>query len=265
MATSKVKNLPNYDLIRGFQMRRVKQINDFFIEVQLTINGLIALQEKLAHGDQKLTYTVPGMKGGQKTVPRKTSDILNYIDRRVSYSQYAQSLVFVVAIAEDYIGDIIFAILMAYPKKILVSAKGNEGELSVDLKTLIDKGDLEAILVDRAKSRLNEVMYASPTQYAVYFEKITGFSLGDNLSAYVELKATRDLLIHNDGIINEIYLEKVGGLARGAAGTRIIVDTDYFEKSVRLLKNISSAIYRGLLDKYGASAQFANSVGRYIV
>ncbi|MGV3652408.1 MAG: hypothetical protein ACO1OK_13370 [Devosia sp.] len=265
MATNKLKNLPNYDLIRGFQMRRVKQINDFFIEVQLTIDGLIALQEKLAQGNQKQTYTVPGINGGKRKVPRKTSDILNYIDRRVSYSQYAQSLVFVVAIAEDYIGDIIFSILMAYPKKILVSAKGNEGERSVDLKTLIDEGDLEAILIYQATSRLNEVMYASPAQYAVYFQKITGFSLGDHLSAYVELKATRDLLIHNDGIINEIYLEKVGDRARGVVGDRIIVDADYFEQSVRLLKKISSTIYRGLLDKYGVSAQFAESVGRYIV
>lgn len=264
MANTKIKELPNYDLIRAFQTKRVKQLNDFYIEVELTIKGLVEFQKKLAAGDQKQLYAVPRMKGGKTKVLRKRSDILNYIDRRVSYSEYAQSLVFIVAIAEDYIADVIFAILMAYPKKILISAKGNEGERAVDLKALIEKNDLEEILSDQATSRLNEVMYASPTQYGAYFQKVTGFSLGDQLSEYVELKATRDLLVHNDGIVNDIYREKAGTLARGNIGTRINVDAEYFEKSVRLLKNISSAIYRGLLDKYGKSSPFAEAVNRHI-
>jgi hypothetical protein len=262
---SKVKELLNYGLIRGFQQRRVKQLNDFYIEVSLTIESLTALRNELSQATEKKKYVVPKMRGGQRTVSRKPEDVLLHLNQRVTYSEYAQSLVFVVAIAEDYITDIILAILMAYPRKILISAKGNDGARAVDLKAIIEKGDVEAILREEAMSRLNEVMYASPAQYAAYFEKVTGFGLGSHLGEYIELKATRDLLVHNDGTINDIYLGKAGASARGSAGQKIAVDTAYFEHSVRTLKNISSTIYRGLLDKYGDSAEFSQSVRKHLI
>lgn len=264
MKGTKIKDKLNYDLFRGFQTQRIKKINDFYIEVQLTIDALISLQSELSSSEHKRSYLVPGIKGGQKSVLRRTTDILNYIDRRVSYSEYAQSIVFIVAIMEDYISDVLLSILMAYPRKILVSAKGNQSEYSVNLRDVIDSKGIEDILFNRAQSRINEAMYASPKQYAAYFEKVTGFDLGPNLDTYIELKATRDLLVHNEGIINQIYLGKAGALARGEKGTSIVVDAIYFEKSVRALKNISSSIYRGLLEKYGDSREIAQAVKLYL-
>lgn len=265
MAPSPIKSLPNYDMIRRMHQVRIKQFNDFFIEVHLTVTGLSELQQKISKMESSQTYPVPNMRGGRKNVRRKTVDVLNYLDKRISYSEYAQSLVFIIAIAEDYLSDIILAVLMAYPKKVLISAKGNEGDRTVSLREIIEKADVDRLIFEQAQSRLNEIMYASPAQYSSYFENVTGFTLGEPLPEYIEMKATRDLLIHNDGYINEIYIAKAGKLARGKLHEQITVDVDYFDRSVRLLKNISSNIYRGLLDKYGESSQFAEAVSKYLV
>lgn len=74
------------------------------------------------------------------------------------------------------------------------------------------------------------------------------------------MKATRDLLVHNDGVINAIYLEKAGELARGQNGEVVPISSEYFESSVRDMKNMSSIIYRGLLNKYGSSPEFSQSM-----
>lgn len=260
-----IKKLPNYDLIRKFQAKRIKQINDFFIEVNLTISALGAFKKLVSDSPRIRSYTVPKTTIGTKNVYRNKEEIIQYIDRRINYSEYAQSLVFAVAIAEDYLQDIMFFVLIAFPKKLLISAKGNEGDRSISLKDIIDKENIEDIVVDQALLRIHEVMHASPSQYSMYFEKVVGFNLGENVARYVEIKATRDLLIHNDGLINEIYIAKAGKFARGDINERISVDSQYFEESVRNLKNISSTIYRGLMDKYGDSAPFAKAVSSYII
>ncbi len=265
MPSSPLKQLLNYDLLRGLQRSRVNQLNSSYIEVSLTVQGLRELRTSLEKLPEKQMYRVPRMRGGKREVFRKTSEILEHIDRRISYSEYAQSIVFAVALAEGFIKDTLILVLTAYPKKILISAKGNEGNPSIAFKDIIEVADVERLIVHQAVLRLNEVTYASPEQYAIYFESVTGFSLGDHLPKYIEIKATRDLLVHNDGIINPVYLEKAGELARGKLDDRININTAYFEETVRTLKHINSAIYRGMLDKYGESKPFADAVTRHAV
>lgn len=262
MAKIKTKDLPNYDLIRRLHMARIKQINDFFIEVELTIDSLKSFQKDMLSRDSKFGYSVPKMDGGVRTVERKTSEVLNYIDHRIAYSQYAQSLVFIVARVEDYITDVLLAVLTAFPKKILISIKGNEASKNVDLKMIIEKNDIDALIYDQAKMRINEALYSSPRQYADYFTKVCGFDLGSHLQSYIEMKATRDMLVHNDGVVNAIYLEKAGALARSKNGEIVPINAEYFESSVRNMKNMSSTIYRGLLNKYGDSTEFSQSMAK---
>lgn len=259
MAKKKIKELSNYDLIRGIHMGRIKQLNDFFIESQLTIDALLLLRDGLLSKGSRGKYSVPKMDGGSRVVERKTSDVLISIDHRVSYSHYAQSLVFAIAKAEDYISSVLLSILLAFPRKILISAKGNESGRSVELKSIIEKGDLESVLFEEARIRLADIMYASPAQYISYFQKIAGFELGNHTQAYIEMKATRDLLVHNEGIINELYISKSGNLARGKIGEPVPVDDAYFEGCVSVLKSMTSTIYRGLIEKYGDSETFSKS------
>ena len=264
MSTKSIKNLRNYRILRQMQARRIKKLNDFYIEVLLTVNSLKEMKNSISQRSAKNKYLVPKLRGGVREVPRKTSEIIERLDERIDYSEFSQSIIFSIAMSENFILETLRFALISYPEKILISCKGNEGERSIDLKNIISKNDIGEIISEQAMARLNQAMYSSPKQFEEYFKKVTGFGLGESFESYIELKATRDLLVHNDGYINEIYLQKAGDSARGALGERISIDSTYFEEAIRHLKKLSSVIYRGQLDKFGESQPYADVLEAHI-
>jgi len=67
---------------------------------------------------------------------------------------------------------------------------------------------------------------------------------------WIEMKATRDLIAHNSGIISDVYIKKAGKLARGHSGEKIKIDKAYFEnaiaKSKSLVGKIASQLQRSV-------------------
>jgi hypothetical protein len=64
------------------------------------------------------------------------------------------------------------------------------------------------------------------------------------------MKAARDLLIHNLGIVNKTYLDKAGTKARYAVGDQVVIDRPYFDDcwllAKKLVEDIAAAAKRGL-------------------
>jgi hypothetical protein len=56
--------------------------------------------------------------------------------------------------------------------------------------------------------------------------------------ALAEVKAVRDVLEHNAGVVNDIYVRKAGAKARYAAGDRVEIDGGYHLESWRLIKKV---------------------------
>ena len=95
------------------------------------------------------------------------------------------------------------------------------------------------------------LFYARPSAQFEYLEKVTSVVLDDELKdKWIENKATRDLIVHNSGLINKLYIKKSGNSARGKEGDRIVVDKQYLEASMANMKSligkICSQIQKGL-------------------
>lgn len=253
MAKKAIKDLANYDLIRKMHQKQIKIVNDEFIEVSLTVDALLAFQSGLVGSKPSSEYMVPQMKSGHRRVRRRISDVLNTLDRRIGYKEYSHSIVFLVANIESYISGILKICLISYPKKIKISAKGNEASRHISLESILDSSDLDEVIESEVNRRVQDVLYCAPTQYLSYFKGVTGFDLGNHADEYIEIKATRDILIHSSGVANDLYVSKSNGKARAASGEVLNIDKEYFESSVRCLKNVTSSIYRGMIEKYGES------------
>jgi hypothetical protein len=63
---------------------------------------------------------------------------------------------------------------------------------------------------------------------------------------YIEIKATRDIYIHNLGIANEIYKVKANTLARVEAGQFLPIDTQYFLQSYECCIQITEMLEKEL-------------------
>jgi hypothetical protein len=64
------------------------------------------------------------------------------------------------------------------------------------------------------------------------------------------MKAARDLLIHNPGIVNKTYLDKAGTKGRYAVGDQVVIDIPYFGDcwvlAKKLVDDIAAAAKRRL-------------------
>lgn len=271
---SSFRLLRNYDAFRKANQDRLHKINDIVVEAHLAIQGLQMLSRQLDvdrnTGAKSTTFQidVPSTKKSKTTTIRRKPDAIKVIiANRIETKEVLQSIVFAISMTEDYINDVLTLIMEAYPLKLLISAKGNQqtgnSAKSINLSDLIEVASAEAIFCDQAKIRARDALYGTPEQYAKYMTAVLGFELPqDILDKYVETKATRDLYIHGDGKINSIYLSKVGNLSRGLEGELASLNQKYFKESIGTMKQIFTTIYKGMLSKYGDSAEVEKILAR---
>ena len=67
---------------------------------------------------------------------------------------------------------------------------------------------------------------------------------------WFEIKATRDIIVHNEAVINKVYLEKAGALARGQKGTSIVITADYFREVISLMKSMLEKIQQSIKNEF---------------
>ncbi|EGF92524.1 hypothetical protein ABI_09610 [Asticcacaulis biprosthecium C19] len=242
----------------------LRKLNDIFIESQLAVQGLKTIRADFAARQAKkqtrYRLLAPSIKAEPVGLSRNISTIIELVDARISSKEYVQSLVFSIALIEDYISTCLTLIIRAYPQKLLTSAKGKqaaEDEIkTIMLKDVIEAKSIGDLISDKAEKRVRDALYATPTQLKGYMASIFGFAIKDDIwGKYVELKATRDIYVHGDGRANDIYVGKAGALARAKRGDMLPIDSAYFNDSIVCLKNVLTDVYRGLKSKYGDSAE----------
>lgn len=261
---AKTSNLINHKLLRSEHQRHVRRINDIYIEAQLSVRGLREVLQSVDKmqdkGQKRFGISAPSIKGKERNIYRDFSLVRELINDRIGSKEYVQSIVFAVALVESYISSSLANVIRAYPQKLLISAKGNEvkdgAAVPVDVRDIVNATSLDALIAEKADQRVRDAGYATPASYFAYCTQIFGFEFGADIRRrYIEIKATRDIHVHNDGIANQTYLGKASDLARANEGDPLLVDSEYFGNSIYCLKQILAETYGGLKKKYGRSLE----------
>lgn len=66
-----------------------------------------------------------------------------------------------------------------------------------------------------------------------------------------EIKASRDVIVHNKGIANDVYVERSSGLARYQPGRKLEVPEPYHRQTWELLKQVIGEISNAVVAKVG--------------
>ena len=94
-------------------------------------------------------------------------------------------------------------------------------------------------------------MRRRPSEYLEYLSQIIEGHLSNRtVDRFCELCATRDLIVHAQGKINEEYLAKARAQARAKLGEIIVVDKRYFDSSMVSIKDLYRAIHSIMRRKY---------------
>jgi hypothetical protein len=137
-----------------------------------------------------------------------------------------------VSIFENFLSDAIRAWILAHPKRI--SKRQLTGE---ELIALPDKPAIIEALVDK---ELKDVFYDRPANWFEYVKAMVNIDTPTDAEAneFAEIKATRDVLVHGQGIANAYYAAKAGRLARAQPGQPIDVPGPYHQKSWELISKL---------------------------
>ena len=124
----------------------------------------------------------------------------------------------------------------------------------IDVSAIIECASIEEVVMKIVDVELNELKYQKPADWFDYLNKfvnITGPS-EDEILEISEIKASRDIIVHNDGVCNEIYIGKSFTKSRGVIGTPLCFDHDYVFSSWTFLNTVMENVGKELSEKIDA-------------
>ena len=146
-----------------------------------------------------------------------------------------------VTVVESFLNDIVRKCCERYPKKI------SSGE-KISVNKLLECSSIEEFQRTAVDQVIGKISYLGSADYAQEFEKYTSVSL-ESIPAwheYVEFKATRDIYIHNRGVVNDLYLKKTSTSARSTVGNILPIPFTYlwrkYEACIKLMEEIQERL-----------------------
>ena len=147
---------------------------------------------------------------------------------------------------ENSIADTLRILLTNIPEKLDIKSE------YISKEQLIDGDPLKHAV----EIKVNAISYKNLPDIISYFTKTTGIrqdSISDNeLNSLIEIKASRNLLLHNNLVVNSFYRETAGPSIRNGIGSdhRLEISQDYLFESLVTMRNILENFRTQLLLKY---------------
>ncbi len=147
---------------------------------------------------------------------------------------------------ENSISDTLRILLTNIPDKLDLKSE------PISKEQLINGNPLKQAI----ENKVNAVSYKNLIDILNYFTKITGINENivseDELNSLIEIKATRNLLIHNNLIENSFYVETAGANRRQPNGMdrRLRINQDYLFESLVTMRTILEKFITELSTKY---------------
>jgi hypothetical protein len=226
-------------------------MNDLYIFVHKSFPILQQMQDQYEISTHKKDrrYYVP-TRGRKKFARRKDKEIREIYSRFLSRELFENLIVTAISQFESFLFVVLRLVFLKYPKKLTINIRGIDTEKGIPLAILLDTENRAEALEKVIERQLNGLSYAPPSAYLDYVKRVCGVDTSDPAFVdYIELKASRDLIIHNSGIINASYLLKAGVEKRGNVGEKIAVNESYFDHCLATLKRLSGIIRRDI-DKH---------------
>lgn len=160
------------------------------------------------------------------------------------------SLEHCVAITELFLNAYIQAILRENPQPLAqLKPNGHYSEV-------IDpaRPDLEEMI----QRRIRNLFYDKPADWFKFAKRVLSLTSADgqpipsidDVARFAEIKATRDIYIHNEGRVNQEYLNKAGANAREQLGERPPLDKSYAMASMAFLYDFCQGLCRAAVNYY---------------
>ena len=108
---------------------------------------------------------------------------------------------------------------------------------------MLENEDREDLIQMYVTLKCDQLMFSKPRDYLDQTSKVLSIAFEpETVDAFIEIKASRDIIVHGSGIVNKIYIDKSGKSARAKLGDLLPIDKAYFKEVVILCKKLSGEI-----------------------
>ena len=144
---------------------------------------------------------------------------------------------------EDFLFDLLRLWLAIHPASL--------SDKSLKFGTVLKAGDIATVTLAVIDKELNELKYERVADWFAYLEKLVklGCPTPEEIEALAEMKASRDILVHNKGIVNAVYVSKSGSKARYKDGENLEISEPYHRFSWELVKKMIHDIAEAAIRK----------------
>ncbi|HAS7003465.1 TPA: hypothetical protein I7290_24455 [Vibrio parahaemolyticus] len=124
-------------------------------------------------------------------------------------------------------------------------------ERTITSSTIVDAGNYENVITELIHNELNKAAYGSVHKWMKQVSQYLKYQIisHSDLETLAEMKATRNLLVHAEGICNKIYVEASSGSARFKLGERVSIDYGYLIYTHRILCGILDKVLKAIESK----------------
>ncbi|MGR4866615.1 hypothetical protein [Caulobacter sp. LARHSG274] len=186
----------------------------------------------------KKPYPVP-KRSGVVISKRRDEDIGLIFYAQHDRGIFETNIISMVSRVEAFVQECIAIAATAFPAKLAVLADKS----GIPLDLFLDHEDRADVIRRFVALKCEGLMFGKPSDYLDKAAKVLSIELDAELvRAFIEIKASRDIIIHNSGLINKLYVEKAGDARRGEVGEDLIIDHDYFRHVIVTLKALSGGI-----------------------
>lgn len=221
---------------------------------QLTYLALESAAENVQGGeleDIELSYPIgyrPDKSAISGTHTYKKQELIDRYAYLGNYQLAINGVYQLVAIVEAMMGDVVRKVILSFPNKI-------GAKRSIKSSLVLSASSIEEIHLQTVDSILNDLAYKSPRDFAEECKNLLSVNLLEfpSFHKYMEIKATRDIYIHNQGVANDIYVQKSASHSRAQSGVLLPIDTIYFLESYESCLQITEWLEHSLHEVWYSS------------
>ena len=221
-------------------IRLYRYLNDAWIFTALLRPELKTRADTLRSSKSKAKkpYPVPKHKG-MVTSRRRDEDIGLIFHAQHDRGIFETNIVSMVSRVEAFIQECIAITATTFPAKLSLLADKS----GIPLDLFLEHDERDDVIRRFVALKCEGLMFGKPSEYLDKAAKVLSIELDpETVRAFIEIKASRDIIIHNSGLINKLYVEKAGEERRGEAGEELIIDVAYFRHVIVTLKALAGAI-----------------------
>jgi hypothetical protein len=153
------------------------------------------------------------------------------------------------------------AFLFNFLHRVLLHNPWQFADKQLGLDLVLKASSREEIIATVLGKQLNELKYEQLREWFAALNKAVtlGCPTDDEIEVLAEVKAARDILEHNAGVVNEIYRRNAGAKARYVVGDKIEIDDTYHLETWRLIKKVVADVTTAAVGKLSKSARRARN------